>query len=187
MAQEETRQILRDGGYKLLISAEQIREKVREMGQAIARDYEGRCPILIGVLNGSFIFMADLVRAMDIDCEVDFIKISSYGNRTVSSGTVRIRKDIDAHIEGRHVLVVEDIVDSGRSVQFLKKRLEQLNPASMKFVALFVKEGAARVAYQVDYVGFTIPNEFVIGYGLDFAQRFRNLPAIYVMRRNGAA
>jgi len=171
----------RSGHYPILLTAEQIQAKVRELGAQISTDYAGRCPVFIGVLNGCYIFIADLMRHISIDCEVDFIKISSYGASMKSSGAVRVRKDIDCHIEDREVLVVEDIIDSGLSVQYLQRRLAELKPKSLKFVSLLVKEGSAQVPYHCDYVGFRIPNRFVVGYGLDYAQQFRNLPAVYVM------
>ncbi len=136
---------------------------------------------MIGVLNGGFIFMADLIRHVEIDLEVDFIKVSSYGDATVSSGRVQILKDINAEIQGRHILVVEDIVDTGLSVRFLERKISELEPASLKFVSLLLKKEKAKVDFSIDYVGFEIPNEFVVGYGLDHKQILRNLPAIYVM------
>ncbi len=181
MAIEETRKFVETGEYEVLLSADEIRNKVKELGKQLSSDYEGKCPILIGVLNGSFIFCADLFREITIDCEVDFIKISSYGEAMETSGRVRLRKDIDAHLNGRHVVVVEDIVDSGYSVNYLREKMEKANPASLKFVSLLLKEGTARTEYQIDYVGFRIPNRFVVGYGLDYAQKYRNLPAVYLM------
>ncbi len=174
-------QRFKEGRFPILISADEIARKVEELGKRIAADYAGKSPILIGVLNGGVVFFADLLRQLDIDCEVDFIKISSYGNAMKTSGQVKIKKHLDADITGRHVLVVEDIVDSGYSVRFLQKVLEELHPKSLRFVSLLVKEGAAQVDYEVDYVGFQIPNRFVVGYGLDYAQKLRNLPHIYVM------
>ena len=181
MTTEETRKFIESGESRLLLSKEEIRNKVRELGKQISKDYAGLCPILIGVLNGSFIFCADLFREISIDCEVDFIKISSYGEGTETSGMIKLKKDIDAHLQGRHVIVVEDIVDSGYSINYLRERIERVRPKSLKFVSLLVKEVTARTEYKIDYVGFNIPNRFVVGYGLDFAQKFRNLPAIYVM------
>lgn len=178
---DQTQTLFENGDVKVLISKEQIANKVEELGKRISKDYEGKTPILIGVLNGSFIFCADLFRNITIDCEVDFIKISSYGEAMVSSGEVKMKKDIDAHLKNRHVIVVEDIVDSGYSVNYLRDRIEKVEPKSLKFVSLLVKEGTAQVDYSVDYVGFNIPNRFVVGYGLDYAQKFRNLPAIYLM------
>lgn len=167
--------------YPILITAAQIQEKVQELARQLSADYAGRCPVFIGVLNGSFLFFADLLRHIHIDCEVDFIKISSYGEAMRTSGVVKVRKEIDCHIEGRHVIVVEDIIDSGLSVAFLEKKLSELKPVSLKFVSLLVKEGTAQVEYPCHYVGFRIPNRFVVGYGLDYAQKLRNLPAIYVL------
>lgn len=181
MTTEETRKFIESGESRLLLSKEEIRNKVRELGKQISKDYAGLCPILIGVLNGSFIFCADLFREISIDCEVDFIKISSYGEGTETSGVIKLKKDIDANLQGRHVIVVEDIVDSGYSINYLRERIERVRPKSLKFVSLLVKEVTARTEYKIDYVGFNIPNRFVVGYGLDFAQKFRNLPAIYVM------
>lgn len=181
MTTEETRTFIESGKSRLLLSKEEIRNKVRELGKQISKDYAGLCPILIGVLNGSFIFCADLFREISIDCEVDFIKISSYGEGTETSGVIKLKKDIDANLQGRHVIVVEDIVDSGYSINYLRERIERVRPKSLKFVSLLVKEVTARTEYKIDYVGFNIPNRFVVGYGLDFAQKFRNLPAIYVM------
>ncbi|MCG3119771.1 MAG: Hypoxanthine phosphoribosyltransferase [bacterium] len=167
--------------YPILITAEQIQAKVRELARQLSADYAGKCPVFIGVLNGSFLFFADLLRHITIDCEVDFIKISSYGEAMRTSGIVKVRKEIDCHIEGRHAIVVEDIIDSGLSVTFLENKLKTLKPESLKFVSLLVKEGSAQVKYPCDYAGFHIPNRFVVGYGLDYAQKLRNLPAIYVM------
>lgn len=167
--------------YPILITAEQIQAKVKEMAQQLSADYAGKCPVFIGVLNGCFMFIADLLRHVTIDCEVDFAKISSYGNARRTSGNIKVRKEIDCHVEGRHVIVVEDIIDTGLSVAFLEKKLRALKPASLKFVSLLVKEGSAQVEYRCDYIGFRIPNRFVVGYGLDYAQKLRNLPAIYVM------
>ncbi|MDZ7344350.1 MAG: hypoxanthine phosphoribosyltransferase [candidate division KSB1 bacterium] len=177
---DETEKFL-NNQYPILLTAEQIQQKVKEMAQQLSADYVGKCPVFIGVLNGSFMFFADLLREVTIDCEVDFIKISSYGEAMRTSGVVKIRKEIDCHLEGRHVVVVEDIIDSGLSVNFLEKKLWSMNPKSLKFVSLLVKEGGAKVDYRCDYVGFRIPNRFVVGYGLDYAQKFRNLPAIYLM------
>lgn len=181
MPPEETVQFLEGTKHRVLIAEEDLKRRVRELGKQISEDYRGLCPILVGVLNGSFIFFADLIRQVTIDCEVDFIKISSYGEALETSGIVKLLKDIDAHLDGRHVLMVEDIVDSGYSVKYLEKKLRETNPKSLKFVSLLVKEGGARVPFDLDYVGFLIPNHFVVGYGLDYAQKFRNLPAVYVM------
>lgn len=171
-----------NGNYPELLSSETIRKRIKELAQEISNDYRGKDPVLIGVLNGAFIFMSDLAKELTVDCEVDFIKISSYKNAKKSSGKIDVLKDIDCHLTGRHVLVVEDIVDSGLSVQFLSEKISACNPESLKFVSLLRKEESAKVEFNIDYVGFMIPNEFVVGYGLDFAQKLRNLPAIYVLK-----
>lgn len=167
--------------YTVLISENQIKRRVKELARQISDDYRDKCPILIGVLNGAFIFLSDLIREMDIDCEVDFVKISSYGGGRVSMGQIKTKKQFDSHVDGRHVLIVEDIADSGRSIKFLEKMFEGTQPASLKFVSLLLKEGNAVVDFKIDYVGFTIPIKFVVGYGLDFDQKYRNLRSIYTI------
>ena len=167
--------------YTLFISEEQIERRVKELARQISQDYRDKCPILIGVLNGAFIFLSDLIREMDIDCEVDFVKISSYGGGRVSTGQIKAKKQFDSHVDGRHILIVEDIADSGRSIKFLEKMFEGTNPASLKFVSLLLKEGTAVVDFTLDYVGFTIPTQFVVGYGLDYDQKYRNLREIYIL------
>jgi len=167
--------------YRILISEQQIERRVKELARQISDDYRGKCPILIGVLNGAFIFLSDLIREMDIDCEVDFVKISSYGGGRVSTGQIKAKKQFDSHVDGRHILIVEDIADSGRSIKFLEKMFEGTTPASLKFVSLLLKEGTAVVDFTLDYIGFTIPTEFVVGYGLDYDQRYRNLREIYIL------
>lgn len=167
-------------GKKLteLISEETIRQRVRNLAREISADYKGKIPIIIGVLNGSFIFFADLFRELTIEAEVDFIKISSYQNKTSSSGTVRLLKDISCDISSRDVLVVEDIIDTGLSMKFLKHRLEDCNTNSVKFVTLLTKD-YTKTEEPIDYIGFTVPDKFVVGYGLDLAQKLRNLKGIY--------
>lgn len=177
---ETTKKFLH-GEYPILLSAEQIQERTRQLGEQLSHDYAGKTPVFIGVLNGGFMFMADLMRHVSIDCEIDFIKISSYGEAMKTSGVVKVKKDIDCHIEDRHVIVVEDIIDSGLSVTYLTERMTALKPKSLKFVSLLIKEGGKQVDYHCDYVGFHIPTRFVIGFGMDYAQKYRNLPAIYLM------
>lgn len=171
-------------GKKLeeIITEEQINSRVKEIAQEISKDLKGKIPIIIGVLNGSFLFLADLVRNLDIDFEVDFLKISSYGNSTKSSGTVRLLKDVSADITGRDVIVVEDIVDTGLSLAFLKHRLEEAGPRSVRFVTCLFKPDIAKLNFKIDYIGFSIPNRFVVGYGLDMDQKFRGLPSIYAFK-----
>ncbi|MDQ7041556.1 MAG: hypoxanthine phosphoribosyltransferase, partial [Rhodothermus sp.] len=151
--------------FRLFLDAPTLQQRVAELGRQISRDYEGRQPILIGVLNGAFMFLADLMRYITIDCEVDFLKLSSYGAAKVSSGQVYELKKIDADIRGRHVLIVEDIVDTGLSMQFILERLKAHGPASVATVTLLHKAEATQVEVPLDYVGFQIPNKFVIGYG----------------------
>ncbi len=170
-----------EGEFRTLIDRETLNRRVVEMGRQITKEYSGKQPIIIGVLNGAFLFMADLIRHIELDLEVDFIKISSYGDEKLSSGKVMMLKDINAEIKGRHILVVEDIVDTGLSIQFLREKFSQLAPASLRFATLLYKKQNVRVEVQLDYVGFEIPDEFVIGYGLDYKQILRNLPAVFVM------
>jgi len=163
---------------EVLLSDEQIRERIVELGAEIARDYAGRDPILVAVLKGAFIFMADLARAVQIPLEVDFMAVSSYGASTRSSGVVRIVKDLDIDLHGRHVIIVEDIVDSGLTLRYLRKTLESRGTASLEVCALLVREGSVQAELDLRYIGFRIPPAFVIGYGLDVAERYRNLPHI---------
>ena len=177
----EFEKVVYENKFRTLISAAEIDRRLKEMGKEITDDYRGKMPIIIGVLNGGFIFMADLIRYIEIDLEVDFIKISSYGNGMVTSGKVTMLKDINAEISGRHVLIVEDIVDTGLSIQYLKEKFLQLKPASLRFVSLLCKKQNAKIEYDIDYIGFNIGNDFVVGYGLDHKQILRNLPAVYIM------
>ena len=176
--------------FRLYLDRETIQARVREIGRRISDDYRDSRPILIGVLNGSFIFLADLMRAIDIECEVDFLKLSSYGEEKISSGIVRELKKIDAPIEGRHVILVEDIVDTGLSMRFILERLQAHRPASIRTATLLHKTVATKVDLKLDYIGFEIENLFVIGYGLDYGQLGRNLDEIYILdeppHRNGA-
>jgi hypoxanthine phosphoribosyltransferase len=167
--------------FKLLISKEQIDLRLKELGDQIDREYEGKKPILIGILNGSFIFLADLMRYISIPCEMDFFKLSSYGDEKVSSGNVKMLKELDAQIEDRHVILVEDIVDTGLSMSYILHQVKNLNPASVKIATLLYKPNALKYDVKLDYIGFEIPTLFVLGYGLDYAQEGRNLAQIYVL------
>ncbi|HSK50924.1 MAG TPA: hypoxanthine phosphoribosyltransferase [Solirubrobacterales bacterium] len=158
-----------------LVSSEELRRRVAELGAEINRDYADRELVMIGVLKGAVLFLADLMRSLDVPCEVDFMAVSSYGSQTDSSGVVRILKDLDAPIEGRHVLIVEDIIDSGLTLHYLMRNLNARNPASLEVCALLTKPERLRVDLSPRYVGFEIPNRVAIGYGLDHAQRYRNL------------
>lgn len=158
-----------------LVEAEDLQRRVSELGAEISRDYEGRDLVMIGVLKGAVLFLADLMRELEVPCEVDFMAVSSYGSATDSSGVVRILKDLDASIEDRDALLVEDIVDSGLTLHYLLKNLGARNPRSLEVCALLTKPERRRVDLPIRYVGFEIPNRFAIGYGLDHAQRYRNL------------
>ncbi len=167
---------------QVLLSEAQIAARVGQLGRQLAADYVEKDPLLVGILSGSFPFIADLVRAMNLALEVDFMAVSSYGDRTSSSGVVRILKDLNTSIAGRHVIVVEDIVDTGLTLHYLYENLRTRQPASLKVCALLDKREARKREVEVDYVGFHCPNEFVVGYGLDYRGRYRNLPFIGVLR-----
>ncbi|REK23493.1 MAG: hypoxanthine phosphoribosyltransferase [Actinobacteria bacterium] len=166
---------------KPLITTEEIDETLAEMGAKITEDYQGEELLLVGVLRGAFMIMADLARTIDLPVEFDFMAVSSYGASTQTSGVVRILKDLDEEIEGRHVLIVEDIIDSGLTLNYLLKSLKVRKPASLEIATLLLKEGIQRVPIDVKYVGFNIGPEFVVGYGLDYAGKYRNLPYVGVM------
>jgi hypoxanthine phosphoribosyltransferase len=165
--------------FEMMISERRIRARTRQLARQISKDYRGRAPVFIGVLNGSFIFFADLIREVTIDCEIDFLKLSSYGDSKISSGNVRTLKELNCEVEGRDIIIVEDIVDSGLSMEYIKALVLRQNPASFRIVTLLYKKDSVRSPIHLDYVGFTIPGDFVIGYGLDYAQRERNLRDIY--------
>jgi hypoxanthine phosphoribosyltransferase len=175
------------GVAEILIDEETLRDRVAELGAEISVDYAGRDLMLIGVLKGAVFFMADLMRAIDVHCEVDFMAISSYGASTDSSGVVRILKDLDANIEGRNVLVVEDIIDSGLTLSYLMRNLRARNPATLEVCALLTKPERREIQVPVRYIGFEIPNRFVVGYGLDFAERYRNLRYVGVLSDDAAS
>ncbi|MFP3974778.1 MAG: hypoxanthine phosphoribosyltransferase [Dehalococcoidia bacterium] len=163
---------------KILISRDRIRGKVAELAAQVQKDYADRNPLLIGVLKGSFMFMADLVRALDMPLEVEFVRLSSYGSAKESSGEVEVIHDVNLTVEGRDVLVVEDIVDTGLSLRFLLDNLQGRNPSSLRLCTLLDKPSRRKTPVEIDYLGFTIPDKFVVGYGLDFNERFRNLPDV---------
>lgn len=171
--------------FKVYITKEQIDERIAQLGKIIDKDFYDKKPILIGILNGAFIFLADLMRNISIPCEVDFMKLSSYGDAKVSSGQVRQLKDIDAELENRHVILVEDIIDTGLSMKYMVEQMRQHNPASVTVITLLHKKEATLHNVQIDYVGFEIPTKFVLGYGLDYAQEGRNLAQIYVLDEDG--
>src|SRR3954452_10640817 len=168
---------------RVIVSRDDLQARIAEMGREITVDYAGSRPLLVGILKGAFMFMADLARAIDLPVEFDFMAVSSYGSATRTSGVVRIMKDLDLDLTDRHVLIVEDIVDSGLTLAYLRKNLKARNPASLEVCALLVKEGLQRIDPDLKYVGFRIPPNFVIGYGLDVDERYRNLP--YVAEYDG--
>ena len=164
---------------QILLSEQQIQNRIKELGQQITNDYENKAPLLIGVLKGAFIYMADLARAISLPIEFDFMAVSSYGNATKTSGVVRIVKDLDIDLSGRDVIVVEDIIDSGLTLNYLRKNLESRGPTSLEVCALLVRSGRQVGELGLKYVGFEIPPDFVIGYGLDVAEKYRNLPDLW--------
>ena len=163
---------------RIVVSEEELRTRVTELGKEITADYEDRPPLLVGVLKGAFMFMSDLARAIDLPVELDFMAVSSYGSATKTSGVVRILKDLDIDLTGHHVLIVEDIVDSGLTLAYLRKNLAARGPSSLEVCSLLVKEGLQKVDPDLRYVGFRIPPHFVVGYGLDVEERYRNLPYV---------
>ena len=167
---------------EILVQPDELKERVRALGRQVTADYEGRDLMLIGVLKGAVFFLADVMRAIDIPCEVDFMAVASYGSATDSSGVVRILKDLDTSIQGRDVLIVEDIVDSGLTLQYLMRNLGARNPASLEVCALLTKPDRRKVDVPIRYVGFEIPDRFAIGYGLDHAERYRNLPYVAALQ-----
>ena len=167
--------------FRLLISENEIQKRVSELAGEINRKYAGKSPIFIGILNGSFIFFSDLIREITIDCEIDFFKLSSYGDAKISSGNVKLLKDLNCQVTGMDIIIVEDIIDSGLSMDFIKKVITKQNPRSFSVVTLLYKRDCVKIDFKVDYIGFEIPNHFVIGYGLDYAQKARNLRSIYVL------
>ena len=179
MSQSETE--LEAAVEGVLIDEIALQNRIAELGEEISADYAGRDLLLIGVLKGAVFFMADLMRRLTVPCEIDFMAISSYGASTDSSGVVRILKDLDINVEARHVLVVEDIIDSGLTLSYLVRTLEARNPATLEICALMTKPERREIDVDVRYVGFEIPNRFVIGYGLDFAERYRNLPYVAIL------
>ena len=167
---------------KVLLSEEQVSQKIAELGEEISKDYQGKEIVAICVLKGAILFMADLARAVKVPMALDFMAVSSYGNGTSTSGTVRILKDLDNSIEGKHVLVVEDIIDSGVTLKYLLKNLKSRKPASIKLCTLLNKPERRRVEVDIDYCGFTVPDYFLVGYGLDYAEKYRNLPFIGILK-----
>jgi len=167
---------------KVLLSEEEIKARCAQLGQQISRDYEGKTPVFLGILRGSYVFMADLLRNVDLYCTMDFMAVSSYGSGTSTTGAVKINKDLSEDISGRDLIIVEDILDSGVTLSYLKNYLSGRGASSIKIVTLLDKPARRRADIQADYFGFTVPDEFVVGYGLDYAEKYRNLPYIGVLK-----
>ncbi len=167
--------------FKLFIPEQDIKTRISELAVELNRDFRDRVPIFIGILNGSFIFMSDLIREITIDCEIDFFKLSSYGDAKISSGNVTMLKDLNCEVEDRDIIIVEDVIDSGLSIAYIRNIIMQQSPRSFNVVTLLYKKEAAKINFPLNYVGFEIPTKFVIGYGLDYAQKWRNLKSIYVL------
>ena len=174
--------IVGDEKFVPYLAEDEIQKRIKELAEQLSEDYKGKVPVFIGVLNGSFLFMSDIVRYMNIDCEMDFFKLSSYGDEKISSGRVKLLKELNCDVNERDIVIVEDIVDSGLSINYIEDLFSEKKPNSMKVVSLLVKPGSLKYDVKIDYIGFEIPNKFVIGYGLDYAQKYRNLRSIYVLR-----
>ena len=175
-------ELLNDDILEVLLSEKEIRARVKKLGAQITKDYAGKKPFFLGVLKGSFVFMADLTRCVDLPCTMDFMAVSSYGGGTSSTGAVRITKDLTHDIEGKDVIIVEDILDSGMTLSYLKSYLSNRKPASLRIVTLLDKPSRRKADISADYCGFSVPDEFVVGYGLDFAESYRNLPYIGILK-----
>jgi hypoxanthine phosphoribosyltransferase len=173
---------MRDDMESVLLSEEQIAARIRELGAQLSRDYEGKDPVFVGVLKGCFVFMADLMRSVDIQCTMDFMAVSSYGSGTTTTGAVKINKDLSQDIAGRHVIIVEDILDSGVTLSYLTKYLSGREPASIRIVTLLDKPARRRADIKADYAGFEVPDAFVVGYGLDYDEAYRNVPFIGILK-----
>jgi hypoxanthine phosphoribosyltransferase len=173
---------MHDDVSEVLISHQQIRERTEELGRQITEDYRGKDPLLICILKGGLMFLADLMREVDLPLEIDFIAVSSYGDSTESSGVVRILMDLERNIQGRHVLIVEDIIDTGRTLSYIIENLRTRGPASVKVCTLLDKPARRELEIAIDYVGFTVPDRFVIGYGLDYGEIYRNLPFVGILK-----
>ena len=167
---------------RIFFSADTIQARVKELGEQLTKDFFGMNPLIVGILKGSFIFMADIIRSIDTNCEVEFMAVSSYGRGTTTTGAVKINKDLGHDIEGRHVIIVEDILDSGLTLSYLKRYLTVRNPASISICTLLDKSARRNADIHPDYVGFECPDAFIVGYGLDYAEKYRNLPYIGVLK-----
>jgi len=168
-----------------LLTEAVLQNRIRELGEIISNDYKDKVPVFIGVLNGAFLFLSDLIKNITIDCEVDFFKLSSYGDEKISSGKVKLLKELNCDVTGRDIIIVEDIVDSGLSMKYIEELIAPHKPNSMRIASLLIKPNSLRYNVKIDYIGFQIESKFVIGYGLDYAQKYRNLRSIYVLSEDG--
>jgi len=171
--------VIGDDVFVPFLTEEVIQNRIKEMAEQISQDYNGKIPIFIGVLNGAFIFLSDLIKNISIDCEIDFFKLSSYGDSKISSGNVRLLKELNCDVNGRDIIIVEDIVDSGLSIKYIEEIFSKHTPNSIRVCSLLMKPESLKYDVRIDYIGFKIPSKFVIGYGLDYAQKYRNLRTIY--------
>ena len=169
---------------KVLIPEEELQAKIRELGAILTEEYKDKNPIFLGILKGVVVFFADMIRAVPIKCQMDLIAVSSYGSGTTSSGKIKMEKDLSLDIEGRHVVILEDIIDSGNTLSHTIEYLKSKNPASLKICTLLDKPARRKVELEADYTGFTVPDEFLVGYGLDYAEQYRNLPCIGILKRS---
>jgi len=175
----EDRIVIGEHYFVPLIKEEDIQKRIRELGEKISKEYNLKIPVFIGILNGAFLFLSDLIKNVSIDCEVDFLKLSSYADNKISSGRVKMLKELNCKVTGRDIIIVEDIVDSGLSMKFIKELIADHKPDSIKIASLLLKPNSLKYDIKIDYIGFKIPDKFVIGYGLDYAQKYRNLKSIY--------
>ena len=164
-----------------LITEKELNTRIKEMGEQLSKDYAGKTPVFIGVLNGAFLFLADLIKNIYVDCEIDFFKLSSYGDEKISSGEVKLIKELNCDVNDRDIIIVEDIVDTGLSIRYIEELFSKYSPSSMKVVSLLLKRESLKYNVKIDYIGFEIPSRFVIGYGMDYSQKYRNLRSIYVL------
>lgn len=179
--EEKDEVIINGESFVPFLTEEILQNRIKEIADQINREYAGKTPVFIGVLNGAFLFLADLIKNIKVDCEIDFFKLSSYGDQKISSGDVKLIKELNCDVNGRDLIIVEDIVDSGLSIKFIEKLIANHTPASTKVASLLVKPKSLMYDVKIDYIGFEIPSKFVIGYGLDYAQKYRNLRSIYIL------
>ena len=178
---KEDKIIIGSDVFVLLITEKELNTRIREMGEQLSKDYAGKTPVFIGVLNGAFLFLADLIKNIYVDCEIDFFKLSSYGDEKISSGEVKLIKELNCDVNDRDIIIVEDIVDTGLSIRYIEELFSKYSPSSMKVVSLLLKRESLKYNVKIDYIGFEIPSRFVIGYGMDYSQKYRNLRSIYVL------